>query len=400
MSLSHEDALRLNILLSTDLQAVRIDESKMVVHALSEGGEAKVKLNPNCRHDKYLRLVRELLSGYVMESPGGYPVFLKRWTRMGQARDENLAQMLLLGEQEAVVAVVCAAGLTDELARRAWWVMPTAENARRMLERPAILAARMGKVLAEYLFEHLPFEDDPMTVVRTVRLILQGDLIDPAQRQALWSKGSADSVYRVGFLASDPESLPVLRPPRRDLAERCDALRTLSDEGNSFAKEMLRILSAPGQTFLSVVADCLRRAENQDIVTALFDIVAVYFSVLRPEGRSADATLEDLSDEAGRAQEKSLREGSPREFAIAHDRCPALSRELGAMFFLSGLGYGVLRPIFTRTSANGSLMRRKLEPVLAPLFARFALLLGAEHLEIGVRRTQRRTSRPTRHGTR
>ncbi len=35
---------------------------------------------------------------------------------MGQTRDENLEHLLLLGEPDAVVAITCASGLTDELA--------------------------------------------------------------------------------------------------------------------------------------------------------------------------------------------------------------------------------------------------------------------------------------------
>ena len=52
----------------------------MTLYALSASGdEAKVELNPNCNPDRYLKQVRELLSGHVLGSPGGYPVFLKRW---------------------------------------------------------------------------------------------------------------------------------------------------------------------------------------------------------------------------------------------------------------------------------------------------------------------------------
>ena len=100
MDLSPEDALRLNVLLVNKPQAIRIDESAMVVYGLSEQGEAKVPLNPVGRDEQYLKNVRELLSGQVTGSPGGYPVFLKRWSRMGQMRDESLEQLLLLGEPE------------------------------------------------------------------------------------------------------------------------------------------------------------------------------------------------------------------------------------------------------------------------------------------------------------
>ena len=117
MELSHEDSLRLNVLLTQDLQAIRIDESAMIVYALTSKGEAKVRLVPSCRDDRYLRNVRELFSTHALGSPGGYPVYLKRWTRMRQTRADSLRGLLLLGEPEAIVAVANAPGLTDELAR-------------------------------------------------------------------------------------------------------------------------------------------------------------------------------------------------------------------------------------------------------------------------------------------
>jgi hypothetical protein len=83
-----------------------IDESNLVLHALTDQGEASIPLAPTCRPDKYLRLVRELLSGHALGSPGGYPVYLSRWTRHGQMEGINLGKLLLTGEPEAVVAVV------------------------------------------------------------------------------------------------------------------------------------------------------------------------------------------------------------------------------------------------------------------------------------------------------
>ena len=81
---------------------------------------------------------------------------------------------------EAVVAAVSAQGLTDELARRAWWAMEDAGNARRMLVRPTIVDGDMGPVLARYLVEHLPFETEPEKMMETVRLVLQRELVDDA----------------------------------------------------------------------------------------------------------------------------------------------------------------------------------------------------------------------------
>ena len=55
-------------------------------------------------------------------------------------------------------------------------------------------------------------------------------------------------------------------------------------------------------------------------------------------------------------------------------RCPELAPRVCAMRLLSGLSYGVVRPALRDSTAIGTLMRRKLEPVLAPVRAQIAVL--------------------------
>jgi len=86
-------------------------------------------------------------------------------------RDESLEQLLMLGELEAVVTAVCAPGLTDKLARRAWWAMEDAENARHMLSNPAVIAGRGGRALARYLLEFFPFETETEKMMVSARFI-------------------------------------------------------------------------------------------------------------------------------------------------------------------------------------------------------------------------------------
>ena len=174
MQLSNEDNLRLNVLLAQDLKAIRINEGTMTVHALTDQGEAKVVLNPNTRDDQYLRTIRELLSLKITGSPGGYPIFIKRWTRMGHT-DNTLEHMLLLGEPEAVVAVVHAQSLSHDIGVRAWWAHPSTEVAMRLMEYPEVWQGELGKELVEYLMEFLPFEERQLNIVSMVRLCLQGD---------------------------------------------------------------------------------------------------------------------------------------------------------------------------------------------------------------------------------
>jgi len=236
MQLSSEDLLRINVLLAHNCEAIRIDEQAMIVYGLAGDNEAAIALNPNCRAEQYLRRVRELLSNHALGSPGGYPVFLQRWTRMGQQRGTQLDRLLLLGEPEAVVAVAGAPDLTDELARRAWWCQPTMENARRMLERKSVVQGAMGRILADFLVEHLAFETDHLAVVMTIKLILQPGLIETAVRERIWARGTHRNAYRLGFVEAIPDSLPQPRSSRTDLERYADRLARLAAGGSAPAR--------------------------------------------------------------------------------------------------------------------------------------------------------------------
>lgn len=360
MELSSQDTLRLNVLLASRPQAIRINESTMTVFGLSDRGEAQVQLNPTGRDEPYLKRVKELLSGHVLGSPGGYPVYLQRWTRMGQMRDDSLEQLLLLGEPEAVVAAVCAQGLTDELARRAWWAMEDAGNARHMLRKQSVVEGEMGPVLARYLVEHLPFEAEPEQQIDTIRLVLQGGLLDDEEIEGLWRKAQRKPAYYVGFLIALPDRLPAQTAPHPLHATHAARLVALAGDGNPVAGLLERILGAPGQAFLQTVFKVFEKPSNQDVVNASLDAVADYFDAARPEGR-ADATIEELQGEAADWLNHTHAVQALRELDGVEDA------QLRSLRVLSGLSYGLVRPVFGDSTAIGSLMRKKLQPVLIPM---------------------------------
>lgn len=375
MELSNEDRLRLNVLLASRPQAIRIDESRLMVYGLSERGEAKVTLNPTGVPDAYLRAVKELISGYILGSPGGYPVYLRRWTRMGQMRDQSLEQLLMLGESEAVVAAVGSPGLTPELARRAWWAMEDAENARRMLQNPAIVASEMGPVLADYLIEYLPFETEHELMMESVRLVLQPGLLSDERILELWKKSVRKQAHLVGFLRARPDDLPEAATPRKDAESIANALAPELQAGNAVAGLLVRVTSGAGQRFLQTLSAVLAKPPNQDILNAGFDLLRGYFSVLRPEGDpnlSIDALLGDGADFV-RAQPQDLLLSPLVQRVLA--RQPSAAADLAAMRVLSGTGYGLIRPVLPDPTTLGSLMRRKLTPVTEPLQAQLAQLL-------------------------
>ncbi len=371
MDLSSEDSLRLNVLLHQEVEAIRIDDSRMIVYGLSPRGEAQVPLNPNCRDEQYIKKVKEVISSHVLGSPGGYPIFLRRWTRMGQAKDDSLERLLKLGEPEAVVAVVHAAGLTDELARRAWWAMPNSGNARCMLEKQSVVGGRMGTILANFLVEFLPFEEDPKNMLESVRLVLQPGLIDVATRNSLWSRGQRKNAFYVGFLKMLPDDLPTRTEAHPEYEKLKHQLAELNDAGQPVTRQLLRVLGPAGQAYIKTTTTVLNKPANQDVVVALLEAIESYFAPLRPtEPPSAD--MMELVEQAHQVCTARSIPAINEVLQVA----PETERLLQAMLALSWVGVHLVNPIFARTDAIGTVMRRKLEPVAAPILDLLRTLTG------------------------
>ena len=372
MKLSAEDNLRLNVLLAQELYAVRIDESKMTVFALTAKGEAKVPLNAIGKDEPYIKEIKALFSTHVMGSPGGYPVYLKRWTRMGQARDESLAQLLLLGEPEAVVAAVHASGLTDELAERAWWAMPTADNARRMLEKQAVVEGETGKVLAEFLMEFLPFEEEQSDMIESVRLVLQPGLISQQEKEKLWSKTKTKRSFYVGFLHAAADDLPIDVEAHPDYEKIKSQLSPLLEKHNPYALMLEKVLSDKGQAFIKTLEDAFKKPGNQDVVVSLLAAVAKYFEIIVPKQFTAD-DIEIICHEAD-----GLCCGDNKEIGeiitVVKDTADDVKKYLSAMSVLSCLSVKLVNPIFSRTDAIGTVMRKKIIPVTDRVFEQLKIL--------------------------
>ncbi len=374
MTLSHEDSLRLNVLFSQDLHAVRIDEGTLTLHALSSRGEAKIALNVAGHTETYLRAVRELLSSHALGSPGGYPVFLTHWTRTGQARDESLERLLLLGEPEAVVAVVCAAGLSDELARRAWWAMPCADNARYMLERLNVVSGNMGPVLAQYLLEHLPFETASRDMIDSLRMMLQSGLLSAEKRRSLWRRAQGTPTYYVGFLLAGAQALPCAGEPHPDWALAREQLVEQARANDPLTCLLLHVLSPAGQAFITAARQALERPPDQDVVVSILEAIGRYFSPVRPWLACAERTMDALVAAADATVMRSARGADRSALSIVLGRQSQLHDAVAAMLALSGVDEALVTPIFARTDAVGSVMRRRLGPVSTPMLAQFSRL--------------------------
>ena len=377
MDLSPEDDLRLNVLLANDIQAIRIDESSRTLYALTPQGESKLPLHPTGRPEAYLRAVRETLSGHALGSPGGYPIFLRQWTRMGQITASNLEGLLLLGEPEAVIAVVRSPKLNEELARRAWWALPCSENARRMLARPCVAQSSLALELAAFLVEFLPFEENPADAVDSVRLILQPGLIDAPTRGKIWRMGARKNTLRVGFLAGPPEALPKSAPARPLDGDR-HRLETLSKTGNPWADILLESFSKSGQTWIKTAVEVLKKPATQEVVWKLLEAVGNHFSIEnRPPNTADDARPEDgLKFEHLRETANRQLQNPEEPLLELLNALPDDRRTIEALLILAQVQGELVTPIFARSSAVGSVMRKQIEPVVTPILAQLHTLYG------------------------
>ncbi|WP_455221428.1 hypothetical protein [Kaarinaea lacus] len=370
MELSSEDSLRLNVLINQDLHAVKIDESKMVVHALTGRGEAKIPLNPTCRDDKYLRIVREMLSTHALGSPGGYPVYLRRWTRMGQMREESLQGLLLLGEPEAIVAVANSPELTEEVARRAWWAMPDSDIARRMLNNEQIAGSEIGKELAAFLVEYLPFETEAYNIVESVRLVLQPGLIDESATQSLWSRANRKSAYYVGFLLANPDKLPEKKPASPRYEKYKDKLEKLSSE-NTYAQMLLKLLSAEGQVYLATVNRAMEKLSDQHVVVFFLKAIQNYFKNIEIDSNPKFRSFDEIADVVNRVIEDSTN----TQLTNLQTVFPECQEATRAMLALSCVCESLVDPIFSQTDAVGTVMRKRLQSVTQPIAENIQRLL-------------------------
>jgi len=354
LQLSSEDALRLNVLMANKPLAIRINESRLTLFALFENSETEIQLHANCKDDLYLKRVRGLLSERILGSPGGYPIFLQRWTRVGKARKESIQQLLLLGETEAVVAAAFSKELTDELARRIWWAMDDPENARQLLKNKAVIEGQTGPILAHYLIEFLPFETEPEVILENIRLILQPNLIDESTRQKLWQKSQRKLAYMVGFLIAMPHDLPIAieaHPFHADIEQ---------SKQDKIAQLLCQVYSSKGQAFIYSIQMVLKKPANQDIVMAIFKVLAHYFSTMR-EFDPEDKTLAEIETHI-----QNIEQPSPVISQLIEQKIE-IKAAIEAMAVLSRLNYGVLRPVLLTSTAMGTLMRKKIAPVMEPI---------------------------------
>ncbi len=388
MPLSNEDSLRLNVLLAQKVSAIRIDEGKLIVYALTQKGVAKIQLSPTARNDKYIKEVKDFLSTRALGTPGGFPMYISRWNRMGDLRNNNLNKLLLLGEEEAVIAVVNNRKLTAGLARSAWWVVQSADNARSMLANEKVLQADIGHELATFLIEFLPYEEDPLKMLISTRLVLQPGLISNDEIMILWKKAKSKNTLYVGFLEIRPDELPEQASEHASYQQTRDRLSDLLAAKNPYAIALCKLLSAPGQTFLQTAEAAFKRPADYDVVGALIESIRRYVFVDHPEAGQSKQEYQlglnlkgeiqtDINDVVAMANDIYHEQNElfcSEELKAIQTAVPELSAQLKAILSLARTPQTVLAPTIAKSTAVGTLMRKKLKPVFEPILMNLKVL--------------------------
>ncbi len=363
--LTSEDHLRLSVLMA-QARAIRIDEATMRVAGRVEGGERYVQLHPGCPDYRYLQSVRHLLAEIVLGQPWGFPTFIHRWTRsgsLGSVRDQQ--DLLKLGEPEAVKALAASEELAPELYELVWWSQPTAEIARLLLAHSESLAPGLGRELALFLVEHLPFETDAMDEMETVREVLAPGLLSEKTIKSLWSRREEKPQYRVGFLLAAEDRLLDSEPPHPLLGQSAKELCHHCRNGNQVAKALHRLLDSRGQTYLREVFQAMKTPGDQEVFSNLVNGLGSYVGLdMGAEHRELEALFAAAE---GRVQKA-------REVGDLVEINPQFQPMILALFVLAGVSEQLFYSLFSRTSATGSLLRRKLGPFTGPLMEQIRVL--------------------------
>jgi len=206
--------------------------------------------------------------------------------------------------------------------------------------RDVVCQGSMGRTLAEFLVDHLAFlHEDDVGILDTVAVMLYSGVLTDAERLSIWKRGTTRNSYYTAFLELQADNLPNPRNARPDFT----GVPRLAD--NPYSEMLEKALSGQGQTFLLTLSYILDRPEIQEVVNHTLDALAQWCAPLRQ-------TPETTRNEAREAL-----------LAVA----PQLEPDCMALDALAAIDADTVRPIFIKTTAIGSLMRRKIEPIVTPL---------------------------------
>ena len=335
--LSPEDSLKLNVLITTSV-AIRIDRYKLEVVGLTESGqEQTIALSPSGDSDNYINEVKKLLVAKVLGAMGGYPSYLKRWSRMGQVSSSNLQSLLKLGEIEAVVAVANSEKLSDEIVSLAWWCATNtdeqAEIGRFLLSKDFVVKHPVGRQIAEYLLEFLPFTDNTEVLIDTTYLILQDGLVSDEVKERIWQQGQRKTAFLVGFIERLHGNLPNIN-------------NTVAIQ--STHKELDIVSTEQAQILLKTILHILKKINQEYVLYRTLEMLGKY---LKHNLITTTESIDNLNNEVEKA-------------------CVTIgdnNEKIKARLFLAGVSEKLVVSYISAHNLTGSAIRKKLSNVLNPI---------------------------------
>jgi len=238
---------------------------------------------------------------------------------------------------------------------------------RQLLQSPRVVEASLGVELAEYLIEFLPFEEQHQAMIDSVRLILQPGLIGAEKRKSLWKKAKRKQSYYIGFLSGAANDLPV-NPPAHPLHTSIKSpFNEIFHQENRHTGLLLKTMDSQGQAFLNTTAQVLQKIPNQDATVELMNAVGAYFSDVRPD----DKQYREIEHIMRTADDTMASSAEIEPIMALH---PELAPQLHAIITLSMLSEYLVAPIFGQSNAIGTVMRRNLKPVTAPILVHLTTL--------------------------
>ncbi|ABL01910.1 hypothetical protein Rmag_0114 [Candidatus Ruthia magnifica str. Cm (Calyptogena magnifica)] len=85
------------------------------------------------------------------------------------------------------------------MIKLAWWCVTNTNNqaeiGRFLLTKNLCVNAEVGKDIAHYLLEFLPFTQNIEQLIDSTNLILQKDLINKEEKTKLWKQGQKNSNF-------------------------------------------------------------------------------------------------------------------------------------------------------------------------------------------------------------
>jgi hypothetical protein len=335
--LEPEDILKLNVLIATSV-AIRIDTYKLTVVGLNaQFKEQIIALKPSGDSEVYIKEVKKLLVTQVLGAMGGYPSYLKRWSRMGQVESSNLTSLLKLGEVEAVVAVSNSTNLDNDLLKLTWWCATNTDNqaeiGRFLLTKPFVLNTQTGREIAQYLLEFLPFVNDIEQLIDTTSLVLQEGLIEQKDKDRLWKQGQRKTAFLVGFVERMRGNLPNefnLKIPNYEHSD----LQIINNQQS--------------QLFLTTLGHILKKINQEYVLYRALEVLGQYMS---HQDISMQNTIEKITNQVS---DLSLTANNEQD-------------KLDARLLLAGVSEKLVVSTISAHHLTGSAIRKKLAHVLEPI---------------------------------